>query len=242
MLFLGDNRTFSISIGVLPEDAELKGLRHEEAFTAAVRATPLLADWLAPGNAEPISPVYPMGGLDNSISRQAPVAGFVGIGDAVCTTNPSYGRGVSLGLAHAFLLADSLAEHGSADAGFAAEFARRTEALVRPWYEEALANDRGRAMMWEATLHGVPMGRPPAGVVDFGMAVAGSTQDAVVWRRVANVMMMLRQPGALYADPEIARRIGRALASGLVTRLPGASRADLVAAIDAANRPMAIAD
>jgi len=242
VLFLGDNRTFSISVGVLPEDAELKGLRHEAAFTAAIKATPMLAGWVAPGNSEPISPVYAMGGLDNSISGQAPVAGFVSLGDAVCTTNPSYGRGVSLGLSHAFLLADFLAEHGTVDGEFAAEFARRTEALVRPWYEEALANDRGRAMMWEATLRGAPMGRPPAGVVNFGMAVAASTQDAVVWRRVANVMMMLRQPGALYADPEIAQRIGRVLSSGPVMQLPGASRADLVAAVNAANRPMAIAD
>ncbi len=244
VLFLGDNRTFSISVGVLPEDAELKGLRHEEAFTAAVRATPLLAGWVAPGNSEPISPVYAMGGLDNSLRLPAKgaVTGFVGLGDAVCTTNPSYGRGVSLGLSHAFLLADFLAEHGKVDAGFAAEFARRTEKLVRPLYEESLANDRGRAGMWEATLHGQPMGRPPAGVITFGLAVAASTQDAVVWRRVANVMMMLAQPSALYADPEIGQRIGRVLAGGPPMQLPGASRADLIAAVQAAGRPMAVAD
>ncbi|HEY0804757.1 MAG TPA: tryptophan 7-halogenase [Pseudonocardiaceae bacterium] len=240
VLFLGDNRTFSISLGVLPEDAELKGLRHEEAFTAAVRATPLLAGWAAPGNSEPISPVYAMGGLDNSL-RHGAVTGFVGLGDAVCTTNPSYGRGVSLGLSHAFLLADSLAEHGKVDVEFATEFARRTAALVRPWYEEALANDRGRAGMWEATLHGQPMGRPPADVVTFGLAVAASTQDAEIWRRVANVMMMLAGPHALYADPEIAQRIGRVLSSGPPPQLPGASRADLVAAVNAAQ-PLAVAD
>jgi 2-polyprenyl-6-methoxyphenol hydroxylase-like FAD-dependent oxidoreductase len=246
VLFLGDNRTFSISVGVLPEDAELKGLRHEDAFTAAVRATPLLAGWVAPGNSEPISPVYAMGGLDNSLRlpTDGVVTGFVGLGDAICTTNPSYGRGVSLGLSHAFLLADLLAEHGSAGGEFPAEFARRTQALVRPWYEEALANDRGRAGLWEATLHGQSMGRPPAGVVNFGMAVAASTGDAVVWRRVANVMMMLAEPAALYADPEIGQRIGRVLAGGPPMQLPGASRADLVAAVNAAgaNRPMAIAD
>ncbi|HEX4721460.1 MAG TPA: tryptophan 7-halogenase [Pseudonocardiaceae bacterium] len=253
VLFLGDNRTFSISVGVLPEDAELKGLRHEDAFTAAVRATPLLAGWVAPGNSEPISPVYAMGGLDNSLrlpAEGAVITGFVGIGDAVCTTNPSYGRGVSLGLSHAFLLADLLTEHGSVDAAFTGEFTARTARLVRPWYEEALANDRGRAGMWEAALHGAPMGRPPAGVVTFGVAVAASTMDADVWRRVANVMMMLAEPGALYADREIGQRIGRALASGPPPQLPGASRADLVAAVNATNaanaagesRPMAIAD
>lgn len=243
VLFLGDNRTFSISVGVLPEDAELKGLRHEAAFTAAVRATPMLAGWVARGNSEPISPVYAMGGLDNSIKESMVVPGFVALGDAVCTTNPSYGRGVSLGLSHAYLLADHLAEHGSVDAEFATEFARRTQALVRPWYEEALANDRGRAGMWEATLHGQPMGRPPAGVVTFGTAVAASTGDAEVWRRVANVMMMLAKPAALYADQEIGQRIGRVLAGGPPMQLPGASREQLIAAVRAADqKPMAIAD
>jgi 2-polyprenyl-6-methoxyphenol hydroxylase-like FAD-dependent oxidoreductase len=240
VLFLGDNRTFSISIGVLPEDTELKSLRHEDAFTAAVRATPLLAGWVAPGNSVPISPVYSMGGLDNSLRlpdpTQAPVTGFYGLGDAICTTNPSYGRGVSLGLSHAFLLADLLAEQPAVTPAQATEFARRTAELVRPWFEEAVANDRGRAGMWTATLHGEAPQRPPAGVVTFGLAVAASTADEVVWRRVANVMMMLAPPRALYADEEIRERVGKVLAGGPPPQLPGASRSDLVNAVANALR------
>lgn len=239
VLFLGDNRTFSISLGVLPEDTPLKSLREEAAFTAAIRATPLLAGWVAPGNSEPISPVYAMGSLDNSLrlpdSDQPQVAGFYAVGDAVCTTNPSYGRGVSLGLQHAFLLADLLDEHPAVDAEQAAKFHQRTETLVRPWYEEALANDRGRAMLWEATVSGRQPQRPPAGVVTFGLAVAAASQDEEIWRRVANVMMMLRPPSALYADDEIRQRVGRVLSGGPPPQLPGASRPDLLAAITAAT-------
>jgi 2-polyprenyl-6-methoxyphenol hydroxylase-like FAD-dependent oxidoreductase len=240
VLFLGDNRTFSISIGVLPEDTELKSLRHEEAFTAAIRATPMLAGWVAPGNSTPISPVYSMGGLDNSLRlpdpTQSPVTGFFGLGDAICTTNPSYGRGVSLGLSHAFLLADLLAEQPRVSQAQAAEFARRTAELVRPWFEEAVANDRGRAGMWEAALHGQAPQRPPAGLVTFGLAVAASTADEVVWRRVANVMMMLAPPRALYGDDEIRERVGKVLAGGPPPQLPGASRSDLIAAVATALR------
>lgn len=235
VLFLGDNRTFSISIGVLPEDTDLKAVRDEAAFEAVIRATPLLAGWVAPGNSEPISPVYAMGSLDNSLRLPepgAPVAkGFFSLGDAVCTTNPAYGRGVSLGLTHAYLLADLLQEHSTVDEKQAAEFHARTEALVRPWFEEAVANDRGRAGLWEATLAGRPPQRPPAGVVTFGTAVAASTKDQEIWRRIANEMMMLVPPAALYADPEIAQRVGKALGSGPPPQLPGASRSDLVAAI-----------
>jgi 2-polyprenyl-6-methoxyphenol hydroxylase-like FAD-dependent oxidoreductase len=235
VLFLGDNRTFSLSIGVLPEDTELKAVRNEAAFEAAIRATPLLAGWVAPGNSEPISPVYAMGSLDNSLRLpdpdQPPVKGFFPLGDAVCTTNPAYGRGVSLGLSHAYLLADLIEEHPDVDDKQAAEFSARTEALVKPWWEEAIANDRGRAGLWEATLAGRPPQRPPAGVVSFGVAVAASTQDEEVWRRIANEMMMLMPPASLYADPEIAGRIGRVLASGPPPQLPGASRPELCQAV-----------
>jgi len=241
VLFRGDNSTFSIALGILPEDQELKGLKDEAAFTAAVRATPLLAGWLADGVSEPISPVYVMGGLDNSWRVPGPddpkPIGFFGLGDAVCTTNPSYGRGVSLGLSHALALAELLDEFPEPSAEQAARFAGRTAALMRPWLEEAIANDRGRAAMWQAGLAGQPPQRPPAGIVTFGAAVAASTKDAEVWRRVANVMMMLAPPAALYADPEIGARIGRAMSAGPPPQqLPGASRAELVAAVTGAQQ------
>jgi 2-polyprenyl-6-methoxyphenol hydroxylase-like FAD-dependent oxidoreductase len=238
VLFLGDNRTFSLSVGLLPEDTELKAVRYEPAFEAVIRATPFLAGWIAPGNSEPISPVYSMGSLDNSLRLPDParplVKGFFPIGDAVCTTNPAFGRGVSLGLQHAFVLADLLEEHPNVDDKQAAEFSARTEALVKPWWEEAMANDRGRAAMWEATLAGRPPQRPPAGVVTFGVAVAASTRDQEIWRRIANEMMMLVPPAALYADPEIAARIGKVFAAGPPPQLPGASRDDLINAVNAA--------
>jgi 2-polyprenyl-6-methoxyphenol hydroxylase-like FAD-dependent oxidoreductase len=239
VLFLGDNRTFSISFGILPEDTALKSLRGEEAFTAAVRATPLLAGWVAPGNSEPISPVYAMGSLDNSLKLPSPgqplVEGFFGIGDSVCTTNPSYGRGISLGLQHAYILADLLDEHPETGQKQASEFAERTERLLRPWWEEAVMNDRGRAGMWEATVAGEVAQRPPAGLVTFGLAVAASTKDQEIWRRVANVMMMLKTPDTLYADDDIKQRIGRALAGGPPPSLPGACRSDLVDVVTKAS-------
>lgn len=242
VLFLGEGNTFSLSIGVLPDDKPMKALREEAAFTAAIRATPLLAGWVAPGNSEPISPVYAMGGLDNSSRFVDPGAdrltiGFYALGDAVCTTNPANGRGVSLALAHVYELVDLLAAHPSVDRGQAAKFAGATKALLAPWLGEAIANDRGRAGMWEAVAAGQPPRMPPPGVVHFGAAVAASTKDAEVWRRVAQVMMSLVSPAELYANDEMAQRIGKALAGGPPPQLPGASRADLTAAIEAAVAP-----
>ncbi len=233
VLFRGDNGSFSISIGVLPTDEAMRALRDPKAFTAAVTATPLLAGWLDPEVSAPTSDVEVMGGLDNAIMlppSEAPV-GFLAVGDSVCTTNPAYGRGVSLALSEAGLLADVLEEFGAIDGLSTAAYWQRVEQLVRPWYAEAVTNDLGRAMLWEATLAGRPLGRPPQGVITFGAAVAASTRDPEIWRRVARTMMMLAPPSTLYADPEIAARIGRALAGGPPPELPGATRDELLAAI-----------
>jgi flavin-dependent dehydrogenase len=239
VLFLGEGDTFSISVGVLPDDKPMKSLREEAAFTAAIRATPLLAGWVAPGNSEPISPVYAMGGLDNSSRFVDPGAarltlGFYALGDAVCTTNPANGRGVSLALAHVYELADLLDAHPTVDRAQAARFAGATKALLAPFLGEAIANDRGRAGLWEAVAAGQRPQMPPPGVVHFGAAVAASVKDVEVWRRVAHVMMSLTSPAELYANEEMARRIGAALAGGPPPQLPGATRAELTAALAAA--------
>lgn len=239
VLFLADNDTFSISLGVLPDDAAMKELRHEDVFTAAIRATPMLAPWIAPGNSEPISAVHAMGGLDNwsrlATPEQPLPVGFCVLGDAACTTNPSYGRGVSLGLAHVFTLVDLLAGHRAVDAELARQFAGLSLALLGPWLAEANANDRGRAAMWQATVHGGAAPTPPPGVVTFGTAVAAASRDAVIWRQVARVMMMLDQPASLYADADIRERVGRALGAGPPPAMPpGAERGELVDVVTAA--------
>jgi 2-polyprenyl-6-methoxyphenol hydroxylase-like FAD-dependent oxidoreductase len=237
VLFLCDNQTFSISIGVLPEDTHMKALRGESAFAAALQATPLLAPWVAPGAAEPISPVYAMGGLDNSLrpaTGATLVPGFVQIGDAVCTTNPAYGRGVSLALAHAYRVADLLTAHPDVDDEQAAEVARETDRLFRPWFDEAVQHDLGRARLWRATLRGESLPRPPADVVTFGTAVLAAAVDPVVWRRLVRVMMSLDPPATVYADEETRARVQDALAAGPGPQLPAPTRAQLVGVVRAA--------
>lgn len=236
VLFLGDNGTFSISIGVLPEDKDLRMLRVPESFTAALRATPLLAPWLEPGISEPISPVYAMGGLDNSLRVGAALAvpGLFQAGDAVCTTNPSFGRGVSLALAHAYEFADLLSARPEVSRDQAVEAARMTETLMTPWWTDAVFNDRGRAGFWRGSIRGATPPEPPDGMVTFGTAAAAAATDPVVWRRLVRVMMSLGQPSSLYGDEEIRLRVKQALASGHGSPMPGPSRQEFTDAVTSA--------
>ena len=92
-----------------PNPPHVTGLRTEHG--AVLRTVPAYAAWL--DVMDPITDVFPMGGLHNTLRRLVadgtPVAtGLVAIGDSVCTTNPTLGRGLALALTGAADLADTL--------------------------------------------------------------------------------------------------------------------------------------
>ena len=72
-----------------------------------MRAIPQLAEWIDPARSQPITPVLPGGRMYNSYRGQLdgsgkPVLpGLISVGDAVCTTTPLAGRGVTLALMQA---------------------------------------------------------------------------------------------------------------------------------------------
>ena len=115
--FVGDNRTFSITLAVPTDDDELRRrLADPAAFDAAARSLPATAPWLD-GRAEPITPeVHMMAGLLNKwsdyvVDGEPAAIGLVPVGDAVLCTNPLYGRGCSTAYWSAHLLAQAVAEH-----------------------------------------------------------------------------------------------------------------------------------
>ncbi|MDT5264491.1 MAG: hypothetical protein QOI90_1117, partial [Mycobacterium sp.] len=72
-----------------------------------------------PRRARPIAPVLPGGKLFNGYRGQLDPAGrpatpgMISVGDAVCTTTPLAGRGVTLALAQARALIRALDQHGT---------------------------------------------------------------------------------------------------------------------------------
>lgn len=116
MVFPQDDRTLSALV-VRPTSApELAALRHHQCFEAATRDIPLLAPWTDPERFDPITDVLAGSGLSNTYrgqaDEQAGTAGLFFVGDAVCTTNPAAGRGVSLGLRQASELVSLLENEG----------------------------------------------------------------------------------------------------------------------------------
>ena len=159
----GDNGTWSVTIFTAAGDQPLKALRHEESWMKAVRACPLHAHWL---DGEALGGIHAMGGIVDRYRRFAvegtPVAtGFVAVADAWSCTNPSAGRGITVGFLHALRLRD-VARSLHHPSELAKEFDARTEAELRPWFDAQMAADRARFAEMEA----LRAGRPAPPIVD----------------------------------------------------------------------------
>jgi 2-polyprenyl-6-methoxyphenol hydroxylase-like FAD-dependent oxidoreductase len=242
-IFLGDNRTFSITYAVESHDDELRqALADANAFEAVARSIVATAPWRVDGASDPITDVHVMAGLRN---RYRPlvdadgnpiVHGFVAAGDAAVCTNPLYGRGCSLALVHAFGLADALREHGDDLDAFARSFAQFTERELVPWYQSAVFQDaQARAMHEE-----VPAEDPRAfmqAVFREGLLPALRTSP-VVFRAFLRWFNLLAMPDALMADPEIVAEVLAAYEDRANRPGPpilGPERAELVAGLASAE-------
>ena len=98
IVFQHDNGYFNVLLARATSDKGLAELRHESLWNAAIGLFPGAGAWIDPERAEPAGPVRAGGGLTNTYLGQAVgLTGLLAIGDAVATTNPTGGRGVSLG-------------------------------------------------------------------------------------------------------------------------------------------------
>ena len=226
LVFPQDARTISTLVVRPTDDDRLAELRHLEVFEAATRANPHLARWTDPERFEPITDVMPGGGLTNTYQRQARVPGVYFVGDAVCTTNPAAGRGVSLGLRQAQELVRLIGEHG----GEAAEqFEQWCEANIRPWFEDHVYWDATLLRRWRGEDLDLDA-RVPSDVV-----CAAAEVDPAIAPAVFPYMAMMATPAVLDPMQERARAV---LRTGWRPRWSdGPNRDELVAALEASLTP-----
>ena len=152
-----DRDTWSVTLFTSSRDRELSALRGAEVWMKVMRACPLHAHW---ANGEPISEVLTMSGVVDRYRRFADgsgplVTGFVAVADAWACTNPSAGRGMTVGMLQARHLRDSLRDFADDPWQLACDFDQRTERELRPWYEAQIASDRVRFAAMEAGRTGI---------------------------------------------------------------------------------------
>ena len=141
IVFPQDAGTLSVLVVRPSDDADWDALWDDEVFGAVAAQIPNLAPWTDPERFTPITPVMRGGTLINSYRGQGhPPAGVLFVGDAVCTTNPSAGRGVSTGLLQAAALLEALVEHDD-DRAASSAFDAWCEQQIRPWYDDHVVDD-----------------------------------------------------------------------------------------------------
>jgi 2-polyprenyl-6-methoxyphenol hydroxylase-like FAD-dependent oxidoreductase len=208
-VFVGDNRTFSITFAVdADDDALRRRLTDVDAFEQAARVMPMTVAWREHGLATPITDVHVMAGLRNRyrplVVDDAPlVLGFVAAGDASVCTNPLYGRGCSLALVHGFGLADAWRAHPDDLTAFAREFADFTERELVPWFRAAVFQDK-QARDPE------PSAEDPRAFMNEvfrdGLLPALRTSP-VVYRAFLRWFNLLASPEALMADGDVVNDV-----------------------------------
>src|SRR5690348_5752134 len=233
-----DNGAVQLVVAPLAADRRFRPVRDRRIFTAVLRTVPAYAAWL--DVMDPITDVFPMGGLHNTLRRLVvdgtPVAtGLLAIGDSVCTTNPTLGRGLALALTGAADLADVLGTHGD-PAAQALALDRLVAAHVAPFYQDQAAIDAARLAVMRHTIFGEPGPAPPAAAdrVSYPQLRVAGCYDPVAFRAFWKINGMVCPPEAVYTDPHVVACTREALGrhgSGPLVAQP--TRAQLLAALAA---------
>ena len=243
----GDNRTMIVAFGPLVQDKRFRCVTDPDVFTAVASSVPALAPWLAV--MAPISGIYPMGGLRNSMRRLTadgvPVAaGLAAVGDSVCTTNPTLGRGLALALHGATDLVEQLGTYGEDAMGLAQALDSFVTRHVEPFYADQAASDGRRLAELRHTLFGAPVPEttPPEDRVTFAELRAAMPFDATVFRAFWRVLGMLAKPDDVYTDPGVVDRTRDVLRARDVTPArTEPTRAKLQAALGSGTGPTPVA-
>jgi 2-polyprenyl-6-methoxyphenol hydroxylase-like FAD-dependent oxidoreductase len=234
-----DNRIMQLVVAPLAEDRRFRTLRDPEIFTAVVRSVPSYAKWL--DVLEPISPVFPMGGLHNTLRRMvvggAPVVtGLHALGDSVCTTNPTLGRGLSLALWGAADLVDVIELYADDWSAQAVDFDARIGEHIAPFYEDQAAIDAARLAMLRHAIFNAPAPIPSAGDcerITYAELRIAAQVDPVAFRAFWALLGMLRLPEDVYADPRVVAT--RAALREYTAPFAQPDRAQLLAALGVGN-------
>jgi 2-polyprenyl-6-methoxyphenol hydroxylase-like FAD-dependent oxidoreductase len=205
--FLHDNGAFSITFTHDATDKRLRLLRRDDVFDDAVRAIPLLADWIDSSRAQPTSPALPGGRLYNSYRGQLDLAGspvlpgLISVGDAVCTTTPLAGRGVALALMQARELVRIIDLHERDITTATKQFDRWTFRNIRPWFEDHGYTDADRMRRWSGG--DIDVSRP----LPSDLIVAAAEADSALKDLVGPFTIMDALPASLAPAQARAREI-----------------------------------
>ena len=228
-----DNGTWGVGVITSSKDAALRGMTEIGCWEKVVSAFPLVAHWI---DAEPITDVKLMAKIEDRQRKYvvdgAPVAtGVVALADAWACTNPSLGRGISIGITHAAALRSVLRDVPLDDPrALALRWNDVTNEVVEPMFADTLAFDRHRLAEIDATIEGRPYETDDPGWLLAKALESSITKDPDLLRGFMDIVSLLDRGVNVLSRPGVAER---ALELADPTPLPGPDRAELLTLVGA---------
>jgi 2-polyprenyl-6-methoxyphenol hydroxylase-like FAD-dependent oxidoreductase len=206
-----DNGHWSVTLVARSGDRMLLGLKDLTRWESVVRSLPTVAHWL---DGDPVEDrVVTMSKIEDRHRDLRPdgvpvATGIVAVADAWACTNPSVGRGASMGMLHAQALRDTLRETGPDDPGALSEaFSQATARTVEPWYQATVGFDRHRLAEMAAFAEGTTYDPgDPAFEISGALAMA-SGSDPDVFRGFVGIVGALDLPETVLARPGMFEKI-----------------------------------
>jgi 2-polyprenyl-6-methoxyphenol hydroxylase-like FAD-dependent oxidoreductase len=217
-VFVGDNRTFSVTLACSTDDTTLRKLLAEPAgFEQAIATIPVVEPWVRPDVSRPITDVNLMAGLLNRERRMVvdgePVAlGVHAVGDTLLCTNPLYGRGCSTGFWSSHLLGEAIAAQPNDLRSQALAYADLVDAQIRPWYLASVSNDADARKVASKLLAGESADDPDdpnafmKSILREGLLPAARIEP-VVLRAFFRTFNLLDRPDALITNPDVTAKV-----------------------------------
>jgi flavin-dependent dehydrogenase len=206
-------------------DTPFKALRKNDVWERVVTAFPHAAHWL---DGEPLGDVATMAGVMDryrriEVDEDPVVTGFVPVGDAWACTNPTAGRGISMGLLHALALRDAVVTSQGAPTTLVSEFNRLTEQNVTPWFREQVSRDYERAAAHRVE---IDTGVAPSVQDTMVRLMASGRHDPDAARAAMDIFSCLALPKEVLERPGIR---GALESTSAAQPPPGPSRQELLA-------------
>lgn len=205
-----DNGTWSVTLTASSKDAELRALRHPETWERVNRLLPLTAHWI---DAEPLDDsVTVMAKIEDRIRDFAPggdpvATGVVAVADSWSCTNPSLGRGATIGLMHTTVLRDQLRQPEADPWTLATGWYQQSRSIVEPWYRATKAYDSHRLQEIQTLMEGHPYETDDEfWLLNRGLEEA-ALRDGDNIRAVLDMGMALRRPDEVLRDGSLRERI-----------------------------------
>lgn len=237
MVFPHEQGIFSVLFVRPATGEEFVALRADAVFDAAVRTVPVLRERTDPKRSQPITHVLPGGALRNHYRSQRcadgrlRLPGLISVGDAVCTTTPSFGRGLALSMMQVRALLDLFDGQADLDGRavdtVAARFDSWCTSAIRPWVQDHIAMDDAQGHRWAGEDIDLSLPLPSDRILAAGEVDPAITGSAMPY------LAMTAGPAVVRALEPLARAV---FATGWRPRpAQGPSRAELAATIRAAN-------